>query len=139
MVFFINIYGRAADPPDKDKGNQNDMVNNNSRYLRASNVLRKHLPNLVLQLIGCSVLTWWKVKVYLDVLDVRIQSYLLSNDLSRRHHQSSQKWSNVANISTSGVFAFDKESNLFAIATTCREQLLNTAESKTIDRCEHTI
>lgn len=41
MVFFINIYGRAADPPDKDKGNQNDMVNNNSRYLRASNVLRK--------------------------------------------------------------------------------------------------
>lgn len=22
MVFFINIYGRATDPPDKDKGNQ---------------------------------------------------------------------------------------------------------------------
>lgn len=35
MVFFINIYGRATDPPDKDKGNQicggggdNDIVDN---------------------------------------------------------------------------------------------------------------
>lgn len=38
MVFFINIYNRATDPPDKDKGNQigsggdNDIVNNSNRY-----------------------------------------------------------------------------------------------------------
>lgn len=34
MVFFINIYGRAADPPDKDKatsgGDPVAMVDNNN-------------------------------------------------------------------------------------------------------------
>lgn len=42
MVFFINIYGRATDPPDKDKGNQigggggdNDI--NRNRYADTHN------------------------------------------------------------------------------------------------------
>lgn len=109
MVFFINIYGRATDPPDKDKGNQNDK----NRYGHTSNFTAKTLPKLVSQSIGCSVLrlTWG----CLDVLD-KLSTTRLSNDLSPRHRHPStqaakqtiesspgQKWSNVANIWTSGV------------------------------------
>lgn len=58
MVFFINIYNRAADPPDKDKGNQigsggggdNDIVNN--RYARDRRTTRDSFYKVVVNTVA---------------------------------------------------------------------------------------